>query len=283
MAEAPTIVEIATELCALPPEDFVAARNARAKSIDDAGLAAAVRALRKPQLVAWVVNVLASEDADALGEALRLADELRAAQDDLDAAALARLGRERRALIGALARRAASLAEAHGRALSPAAVEAVEQTLNAAMRDAGAAAAVASGRLVRPLEASGMDDVDIADAVAGPLDVARPAASAPPGDELKARRERRDAERAVREAERDAAHAEREQIRLDERWRAARERGVLLEERIAALEADLARVHADSAAQQEEIAALAAERTHAGERAAAARRAADRAQAQLDG
>lgn len=58
---------------------------------------------------------------------------------------------------------------------------------------------------------------------------------------------------------------------------------MLLEERIAALEADLARVRAESAAQQEEIAALAAERTHAGERAAAARRAADRAQARLDG
>lgn len=282
MAAPRTIVEIAAELCVLPPEDFVAARNARARETDDAALAAEVRALRKPLLAAWVVNVLAGADADALGEALQLADELRVAQDDLDAAALSKLGRERRTLVRALARRAASLAEARGATVSAAAVEAVEQTLNAAMRDAGAAAAVASGRLVRPLEASGMDAVDLADAVAGPLDVVLPAESAAPTDELKARRERRDAERAARDAERDAAHAEREQGRLEERWRAARERAVLLEERIAALEADLARVRAESDALREESDALAEERKRAGEQAKAARRAADHAQARLD-
>lgn len=277
-----TIVEIAAELCALPPEEFVAARNARAKSLADTALAAEVRALRKPLLAAWVVNVLAREDADALGEALQLADELRAAQDDLDAVALSTLGRERRTLTRALARRAAALAEAHGATVSAAAVESVEQTLNAAMRDAGAAAAVASGRLVRPLEASGMDAVDLADAVAGPLDVARPAEVATPPDELKARRERRDAERAARDAERDAAHAEREHSRLEERWRAARERAVLLEDRIEALEADLARVRAESDALHAEIDGLAAERKTAGEQAAAARRAADQARARLE-
>lgn len=283
MAAPQTIVEIAAELCALPPEEFVAARTARAREADDAALAAEVRALRKPLLAAWVVNVLAREDVDALGEALQLADELRAAQDDLDAVALSKLGRERRTLTRALARRAAALAEQHGATVSAAAVESVEQTLNAAMRDAGAAAAVASGRLVRPLEASGVDAVDLADAVAGPLEVPHPTQSAAPTDELKARRERRDAERAARDAERDATHAERELSRLDERWRAARERAVLLEDRIEVLETDLARVRAESSFLHEEIDALAAERTRAGEQATAARRTADQAQARLDG
>jgi hypothetical protein len=160
----------AARLYGLLPGEFTAARTAAAA---DAGRARAaeIRALRKPSTAAWVVNALARGSASRLSEALELADRLREAQDDLDAATLSRLGRERRALVAALAHDAAELAEARGVTVSAAVAADVERTLNAAMRDAAAAAAVSSGRLVRALEASGLDPVDLDGAVGGSLDL----------------------------------------------------------------------------------------------------------------
>ncbi|NNH04556.1 hypothetical protein HLA99_11950, partial [Microbacterium ulmi] len=42
--------EIATELCALPPAEFTAARNARAAAEPERALAAAVKRLPKPSV-----------------------------------------------------------------------------------------------------------------------------------------------------------------------------------------------------------------------------------------
>ena len=88
--------EIAVELYALTPEEFTAARNARAAASARA-LAARVKALRKPTVAAWAVDRLAREGQ--LADALDLAAALRDAQDDLDAAELSRLGRQRRGLV----------------------------------------------------------------------------------------------------------------------------------------------------------------------------------------
>ena len=129
---APTLDDIAAALYAGPPEEFTAARNARAKDLDDRALAAEVKALRKPAVAAWVVNVLAQARAAQLGQALALAAELREAQADLDAAALAKLGRERRALTRRLAETAADLAGSRGERVTAATRDAVEQTISAA-------------------------------------------------------------------------------------------------------------------------------------------------------
>lgn len=96
--ESSHIDEVATDLYAGPLGEFVASRNARAKEATDRETAARIRAMRKPTLVAWVVNVFAVERTAQLDEALRLAQDLRQAQAGLDAAALAQLGRERRTL-----------------------------------------------------------------------------------------------------------------------------------------------------------------------------------------
>jgi len=237
-----TLSDIAAELYVLPPDEFTAARNARADELSDSALAKQVRAFRKPLLAAQIVNVFAREHSAELGEALELAEELRDAQADLDAAALTKLSRQRRALIRGLAQQATKLAASRGERVTQATSDAVEQTLNAAMFDADAAAAVASGRLVRPLEPSGDYPAELADAVAGHLDGTTGLTMGQPVDEVKARRERREAERALRAAEQRMEQAEQECIEIGRAWNAVDEEARRLLERRASLESELDRV-----------------------------------------
>ncbi|MRG61217.1 hypothetical protein GE115_15285 [Agromyces sp. CFH 90414] len=168
MADDDALARVADELYGLAPDEFTAARNARAKQLkpDDRALAAKIGELRKPSAVAWVVNQLVRHRADELDDLLALGDELRAAQADLDAASLTQLARERRKLVGAMARQAGALADELGHPARGSTLDEVAETLQAALTDAAAAAAVRSGRLVRGLEAVGTE-VDLDGAVAG--------------------------------------------------------------------------------------------------------------------
>jgi hypothetical protein len=214
MASDDPLAQIAWELYDLPPARFTAARNERAKAakLDDAALAKRIAGLRRASAPAWIVGQLVRHRADRLTQVLELGAELREAQQDLDAAALAQLTRDRRALTAALAREGAALASKQDVNAPPAVLDEVSQTLQAAMADAAAAAAVTSGRLVRALEVIGFDPVDLADAVAGPPPDGAPAPD-PHVDEVSARRARRALERAVRDAEQAAerARAQREE------------------------------------------------------------------------
>ena len=269
--------QIARELYALPPDDFTAARNARAGA-SDRSLAARIKALRKPTASAWAVDLLAREGQ--LAEALELAGALREAQDDLDGAELARLSRQRRALVAALASQAAGLAEDRGVTISAAARADVEKTINAAVMDAAAAAAGMTGRLVRPLEATGFEAVDVSDAVGGSLPGV-PDQPPPSRDDLAERRARKAAEKALREAERAAGEADRELAKIEGRLAKVRERGDHLAERIDDLRDELARLEADAAKVAREVDGLEEERTDAAARARAAQREADKARSAL--
>jgi len=237
-----TLESIAAELYSGPPEEFISARNAKAKHAD-AALSAQVKALRKPSIAAWVVNVFARERADELGEALQLAEELREAQEDLDAATLAKLGRERRALTRRLAQGAAELAKARGERITPSTLDAVQQTLSAAFFDQDAATAVASGRLIRELEPS--STIDLAAVVAGGVSDA-PTPPPAPADEVGARRRRREAERAVREAEKARDQAERTHTKAEKSRSDAARRVKELTARIEELDAELTKAKADA-------------------------------------
>ena len=269
---------IAVELYALPPDDFTAARNARAAAADRS-LAARVKTLRKPTAAAWAVDLLARDGQ--LAEALELAGALREAQDDLDGAELARLSRQRRALVAALATQAVDLAAERGVAVSAAARADVEKTINAAVMDAAAAAAVMTARLVRPLEASGFDAVDVSDAVGGSLPGV-PDAPPPTRDDLAERRARKEAERAVRDAERAAGEADRELAKIDAKLAKARERSDHLRERIDDLRAELARFEADAEKAERETQRLDDDRTDAAARARSAERDAEKARKALE-
>lgn len=267
---------IAAELYALPPAEFTAARNARA-GLAAPPLAKRVKALRKPTVVAWAVNLLAREGQ--LGDALELSAALREAQDDLDAAEMSRLGRQRRQLVAALAKQAVELADGAGVAIGGAAREEVEKTINAAVMDAAAAAAVMTGRLVKPLEAGDIEPEALADAVGGSVPgVVTP----PPRDDLAERRARKDAEKAAREAERLANEAERVLARIEDRRAKAQERADHIAERIGDLRRDLARLEEEAAAADDKLAAIERERRDAAATAKEAAREADRAQRALD-
>jgi hypothetical protein len=274
-----TLLEVAAELYAGPPEEFVATRNARARSAADRALAEQITALRKPTAAAWVVNVFASERATQLGEALQLAAELREAQDDLDAAALAELGRQRRALTTKLASEAAALAKGRGARVTDATLEAVRQTISAAFFDPDAAAAVASGRLVRDLEPA--ESVDFGSVVGGGAPEA-PASAPEPVDELRARREMRKAEKAVHDAEQAHARATRDAQKAEKDARDAAERAERARARIAELEKELAHARVDADSAEEEVATAKERRDGAAERAAETEAAAADAKAALD-
>lgn len=195
-----TFAEIADELYDLHPTAFTAARNVAAAGSPDRER---IMALKKPTPAAWLVNLLVRQRHDEVSAALQLGEQLRAAQADLDRESLAELTRQRRQLVNALAKQGAGLAEVQGHKVSASTVEEVAQTLQAAMVDPDAAAAVSTGRLVRPLEAVGLT-VDVDNAVAG--DSAPRTRAAHPVDELEEKRAER--RRRTAEAQRELEAAE---------------------------------------------------------------------------
>ncbi len=270
--------EVAAELLTLPPSRFTATRAERATVGGELGRR--IAGLRKPTVAAWAVNLLVRDGQ--LGEAVELSRALHEAQDDLDAAELSRLGRQRRQLVSALARRAAELAAAAGTPLSASVVDAVEKTVNAAVVDERAAAVILTGRLTAAVDlASRDDDSSWSDAVAGsvPEVVSVPTAAR---DDLAARRARKAAERALRDAERARADAERELTASDRRLAAAREHADRASERVESLRAELSRVEHDQADADDVVRAREAERADAAEALRAAERARERAAAARD-
>lgn len=262
---------IVRDLYALPPGEFTAARTARARGADRA-LAARITAVRKPSVAAWAVDLLAREGL--LGEAIDLGAALRAAQDDMDAAALADLGRQRRKLCGLLAGQAVTRAADAGVTVSAPARTDIERTLTAAMIDADVAAAVLSGRLATAVEATGLGPPDLAGALGGSLPAA--VAAAPPADDLAERRARKALEQAARDAERVAEQAEKEHAHVVAQAERAQGRVDRLRARIDDLQRELGAATAELA---EAEAALDESTRATGPAAAAVRAAAHRAQA----
>lgn len=236
------LVTIAVELYALMPDEFTAARNAKAKELGAAGekeLARQVRALPKASAAAWLVNMLVSRRREETDQVLELGAALREAQEELDPGQLKELGRQRHQLLAAIVKEGRSLAGELGHPVSAAIGDEAEQTLRAAMTDADAAAAVASGRLLRSLTASGLEPVELDGAVAGPLPsvrsarTGRPAKSTrPKAVEEPAPAGKRRAERAERAEQRKAEEA----ARASQQARAELERA---EKRVAKAEAEV--------------------------------------------
>ncbi|MFL0388066.1 hypothetical protein [Curtobacterium sp. 179-B 9B NHS] len=158
----------ARELLLVAPADFVRERTTRQRAVrkDDRALATRLGGLRKPAPAAWVVDLLAHEGA--LDEAVELGPAIRQAQADADPDEIRRLRRQRSDVVAALAQAGADLASDAGHPLTSAVLDQVRATIEAAMADGHAGAAVRSGLLVRPLESAGFDDVDLDGALADP-------------------------------------------------------------------------------------------------------------------
>jgi hypothetical protein len=144
--------EIADRLYALPPADFVAARDAEvasARSAGDRPRAATIAKLRRPTVAAWLVNLLALERPDDLSELLELGAELRAAQHQLRGSELRELATRRRAAVNVLVQQACDLAVEAGAQRSGLPTNEVETTLVAALADESLGEQVRAGRLLK--------------------------------------------------------------------------------------------------------------------------------------
>jgi hypothetical protein len=216
------------ELYAATPGEFTATRDAyarQARADGDRELAGRIAGLKKPPVPAWAVNLLVRERREDVEQLLELGSAMREATASLSGPELRELGVQQHKVLDAMRVEAGKLTNAAGVRLSLDVGEKVVATLRAGMSDPAAADAVRSGLLVRTLESTGFDEVDLEGATAAdspvravpPQKTARrtpgraPRKSAPQ-DELKARRE----ERAARDAERERAEAERRERELRE-------------------------------------------------------------------
>src|SRR5450755_861763 len=89
------------ELYASGPEEYIKRRGelaSRARAAGDAALAKRIAGLRKPTRSAWVVNQLVRSAPAVTSQLATLGDELRAAQQSLDGAAIRELSLQRRQL-----------------------------------------------------------------------------------------------------------------------------------------------------------------------------------------
>ncbi|MGY1784601.1 hypothetical protein [Geodermatophilus sp. SYSU D00698] len=289
--------EVAEELYAVPPGQFVAARTeaaCRARAAGDRALARGIGTLTRPTAAAWACNVLVREQPDEIAGLVELGDLLREAQQTLAGDELRQLGTQRSRLLAALTRRARAVAARRGTPLSDAVADQVEETLRAALADPDAGEALLGGRLTAPLSSRGLGpgfgtrpDLRVvppprtgrtapAPERHARADAARRAAE----ERRRAAQERRERELAA--AREEAGTAEREAAEAEEAARAAHERAGRaarrqeeLTARVGELEAELERVRADAEA-------AGAEAARTGRRAAAADRAARRAAADRD-
>jgi hypothetical protein len=157
--------DAAIELYQLPPSAFIAARNARAKG-GDKTFAAAVRPLIKPSPAAWLAGQLSRQYENEFEQAISTGTELRDAQGADDRSRITELDKQRRALVTELVDRARAIASDAGVKPSATVMNEVAQTINAALADDDAAAAVRSGLLVRALQSTGLEPVDLDRALA---------------------------------------------------------------------------------------------------------------------
>ncbi|MET0805975.1 MAG: hypothetical protein ABWX98_02585 [Lacisediminihabitans sp.] len=174
---------VAEELYGQPLREFIDHRTAAARALDKP-LAASVRALRKPSPAAWLVDQLVRSDAAGIEAAIALGLHLQQAQADGEGDRIRDLSRQHRDEVRRLTDSARTIAVSAGLTASAAVLDEVAQTISAAMSDAGAAAAVRSGLLVRSLRSTGFEAVDLTDTlavcgVAAPESVASASIAAP--------------------------------------------------------------------------------------------------------
>ncbi|HEU5418893.1 MAG TPA: hypothetical protein VFV41_14480 [Streptosporangiaceae bacterium] len=170
MSSADLLREAVAELYASDPDVFIARRRelvAHAREAGDKAAAQRIAGLHKPTRSAWLVNQLCRAEPQAADQLSGLGEELQAAQDSLDGAAIRDLSRRRRELLDELTRQVFGIA---GLRQPPAALrDEVTGTLGAAMSDPGVAADLRAGTLTRAVQRAGLGDQgpDLASALAG--------------------------------------------------------------------------------------------------------------------
>src|SRR5579863_9865485 len=117
-----SVDDIGSDLYELPLDEFIGARNARAKELAASGdrdAAAIVRKLSKPSLTAWLANVLVRKHPGEIDELLDLGRELRTAQNSGAGGEMRRLSSRRQELVQRLLVLASGDAAAAGHQMGP--------------------------------------------------------------------------------------------------------------------------------------------------------------------
>jgi hypothetical protein len=205
-------------LYALPLDEFTAARDELARRLrreGDGDAGAEVKRLRKPSVAAWALNQVRRNNPEESDKLIEAGRRLREGQERLLAGGgrepFQRAAADERRLVGELARQAEHEVAAAGRSVSAAVQEKVRTTLHAVASDPAAREGLATGRLVRDHEASGL----------GPAAGRAPSSGAGPGQPGK------------EPSAKAAAARERRARRLEERLERARERHRQLDEKSA--------------------------------------------------
>jgi hypothetical protein len=212
LAAVPDLEHELDALYSLPLDRFTKARNDLARRLKQAhqeDAAATVKALRKPNVVAWSANQLARTDGPAVqalldaGERLRDAQQRalagKAAADEVNEAA----ADEREAVRSLLAAARSTL----GSRATPALLDRLARTLRAAAVEPEARALLQRGRMTDELEAVGFGPLEAVTPVRRRADeVARAARERVTALRAEARRLAQEAAEAARAAE-DAARA----------------------------------------------------------------------------
>ncbi|WP_128646058.1 hypothetical protein [Rhodococcus sp. BS-15] len=263
----PRVETVVDDLYSLPPADFVshrAAYVARFKKAGNKADATRIGALRKPTVVAWLVNTLARQDESALAELFDLGEQLERAQQRGDGPRLRELSTARSTSIRALTDRAVSLGRDLGATVGDNAAREIANTLNAAMADADIRDRVRAGRTVVAETYSGFGPALLSLVPDPPDDDDDPASPEIEDDRQKAdeaERNRLLAELDSAESDLDAARTEADEARAETERTASELRSAAAEvERIEA-ELESAKAAAQAAREANEASVVQAEST----------------------
>lgn len=134
----PTVATVVDDLYSIPPAEFVARRGAyvsQLKKSGDKSGAARVAALRKPTVVAYLVNTLARRDESALAQLFELGARLELAQKRGEGRALRELSAARSRSLHTLVDRALVLGRERGATVNDGVAREITSTLIAALAD----------------------------------------------------------------------------------------------------------------------------------------------------
>jgi hypothetical protein len=230
------------DLYALPPEDFIRARNDLAQRLKQAGqgdAAARVKQLRKPTVPLWAVNQLARRHPDEVRALLAAGDRLRAAQQAAlrgESQELRAATAEERKLVRGLTRRGEELLQEAGHSADP---KRIAGTLRAAAVDPASRESLEQGRLSEELEATGFGALAGMEIPSKPKLQDKTPNTPSPAVQRRRQERLRKLRDSVTKAKRDAAKAERAVARAEASVAEARERAIKANESVRRAEAEL--------------------------------------------
>ena len=251
MTEPRGLDAVSAELYGGAPADFVARRDElakRARGDGDRELASAIKALRRPTVGAWYLNVAAAAGLTSLWELLDLGRELRETQAAGDFAALRHLAARRGPLVNRVLRDLTAHLAQVGVTATGTGLDEVRTTLGAALADPAVDRQVRAGRVDRPLSYGGFGEVDMA--------VAAPAPGASGGTKDSPEKAAARALDQLAAARRELAAAERERSAIESRSKEAGAGLRAARKRVETLESELDRARDALAKAEDEAAQL---------------------------